>query len=229
MLLVDNFIHGDLHCKNWKVRIHNEKPQIIVYDCGICFENVDVNLSSDVWFAIGKYDIPNLITILKKFVIVNNLKISDCDYDMEIKNIFDEILKNSLGTGMLLKSIIHFFNKNDIIINKFLLNFCILICLVEEFLKSNDVINRERNIAIKGNMFNIIIDNQLDLIAFCKIKNCFPQVHTILKNEIEQKKALCKNIHILENNSLLQNEITATKPNLFNSINLSGLAFKPPE
>ena len=49
------------------------------------------------------------------------------------------------------------------------------------------------------------------------------------KNEIEQKKALCKNIHILENNSLLQNEITATKPILFNSINLSGLTYKPPE
>jgi hypothetical protein len=78
-------------------------------------------------------------------------------------------------------------------------------------------------------MFNIIIDNQLDLIAFCKIKKCFPKVHDILKNEIEQKKALCKNTHALENNSLLQNEITATKPNLFNSINLSGLAFKPPE
>jgi predicted unusual protein kinase regulating ubiquinone biosynthesis (AarF/ABC1/UbiB family) len=45
MLLVDNLIHGDLHCKNWKVRINPENNidvQIVIYDCGICFNNIDV-------------------------------------------------------------------------------------------------------------------------------------------------------------------------------------------
>ena len=59
MLLIDNFIHGDLHCKNWKVRKNkeNDNIQIIVYDCGICFQNSSLQLTTDFWFSLVNYDI----------------------------------------------------------------------------------------------------------------------------------------------------------------------------
>ena len=37
MALIQNFMHGDMHIKNWKVRKFENNYQIILYDFGICF------------------------------------------------------------------------------------------------------------------------------------------------------------------------------------------------
>ena len=39
--LIMNFIHGDIHKGNWKVRIVSGKPQILIYDFGLCWRVPD--------------------------------------------------------------------------------------------------------------------------------------------------------------------------------------------
>jgi predicted unusual protein kinase regulating ubiquinone biosynthesis (AarF/ABC1/UbiB family) len=236
MLLVDNFCHGDLHCKNWKVRITEKAiPQIVVYDCGICFKNSSAQLSSDFWFSLGKYDIHGLKEILKKFIIqtesnatnASRALITDEILTNEIGKIFETILNNSVGTGMVMKSIINYFTSHNILIDKFLLNFTITICLLEEFFRKNDVVDREK--AVKNNtvsMYDIIQENILDIISFCKVKKCYPKVLELFTKELNTRYQEYRE-NIYEHNI---NECNKQyNPVLFNSIALSGMVMRPPE
>ena len=234
MLLVDNFIHGDLHCKNWKVYIHNEndelpKVKIVIYDTGICFSNSDIELSRDFWFAIGKYDMKVLNTTLKKFIIKGtsgNNSITEEELSLEIENMFSIILANSLGTGMFLKTIIKYCSNRNILIDKFLLNISITICLLEEFLRKTDMINRERNINNSIAMYDIIDENILDIIAFCKVKKCYPRVLELFEKELNNKY-IAYQVNLLENN-IQETGKNNTAPILFNSLALSGLVMREP-
>ena len=228
MLLVDNFIHGDLHCKNWKVRIQpNGKPQLIIYDCGICFKNIDLEISNNFWFSLCKYDIKKLNETFRKFINFNSIKITDEEITDELNKIFNDILKDSVSTSLILKSVIHFFITRNITVHKFLLNLSILVCVIEEFLKKGDIINRERNNSTSVSMFDIITDNQLDIIAFCTVNNCYPKIGELLQKELDNKYIEYKQNVV--NNDINENKTNDKQPTLFSTISLSGLTFRPPE
>jgi predicted unusual protein kinase regulating ubiquinone biosynthesis (AarF/ABC1/UbiB family) len=236
MLFVDNFIHGDLHCKNWKVRLvdnennnsninRKQQVQIIVYDCGICFKNINLQLSQDFWFSLIKYDISEINKVLQQFIKYTNPNCNNYGFEDEINKIFENVLTQSMGTSIIMKSIISFFRKNDIQIHKFLLNFSILICVVEEFLKANDIIDRDKNEICKTSMFDIINDNELDLMTFCDVKKCYPKVRDLFALHKKDKFTQYKN-NLNENE--IKEELNSEK-RLFSSISLSGLIFKNPE
>ena len=238
MLLVDNFIHGDLHCKNWKVRVidndedynsnsNNNKPQqvqIIVYDCGICFKNINAQLTQNFWFSLIKYDIVGLTKALKTMIEYTNPGCNTDNLRDEISRIFDNVLTQSMGTNIIMKSIISFFRANNIKIHKFLLNFSILMCVLEEFLKTNDIIDRDKNESIKTSMFDIINDGELDMMTFCDVKKCYSKVRELFalhkKDKITQYKNNINNNNIKEQSN---------SNRLFSSVSLSGLTFKNPE
>ena len=233
MLFVDNFIHGDLHCKNWKVRYNEDTKttQMIIYDCGICFRNMSSSLTIDFWLALVNYDIDKIIILLKKFIIDNNNldrfniydeKIS-AKFDTDVKLIFKDIIKQSMGTSIVMKSILNLFKTNNIVVHKFLLNFSILVCVIEEYMKTHNLINKNVNENIS--MFDIINDSQLDIIAFCEVKKCYPKVKTIFEEHLQDNFKIYKNN--IDKNKLEHNENESKK--LFSSISLSGLSFKPPE
>jgi predicted unusual protein kinase regulating ubiquinone biosynthesis (AarF/ABC1/UbiB family) len=244
MLFVDNFIHGDLHCKNWKVRYNEETKniQMIVYDCGICFKNIYPGLTHKFWLSLINYDIEELLILLKEFIKNSNDKtIINFDdesvnkkFDNDIRTIFKEIIKKSMGTSIVMNSILNFFRMNNIIIHKFLLNFTILVCVIEEYMKSNNLI--DKNINKNVSMFDVINDCQFDIIAFCDVKKCYPKLKQIFEIQMKDNFKTYKNnneIHKLEFNvdnenkdANNTNEIKCKK--LFSSISLSGLTFKPP-
>ncbi len=238
MLFIDNFIHGDLHCKNWKVHTDEaDNVKIVVYDTGICFSNKTCELTRKFWFALVKYDFKELCNTLKNFIVTDNNSIihdkgyehealSDEELFNEIEKMFSTILTHSVGTGMIIKSIINYCTKQNIVINKFLLNLSITICLLEEFFRKTDMVDRERH--NKENMvpmFDIINENQLDIVTFCKVKKCYPQVLELLLQELEDKYNNYRS-NIIENN--INEEGKDSKPVLFNGLSLSGLKLRPP-
>ena len=249
MLFVDNFIHGDLHCKNWKVRLNKETNiiQIIVYDCGICFQNTSLELTNSFWFALVNYDIKTINKTLRQFIVEitnNNNVINDEILENKINSLFNIILKESISTSTIFKIIIEFFKINNIVIPKFLLNLSILICVVEEFLKDNNLIDKhnednenntnnetnENNKRIetytkKNSMFEIANECDLDIIAFCDVKKCYLKVRDLFNLHMNDKYKNYKT-NIANNNI---NENLTTEKRLFSSLSLSGLSFKPPE
>jgi predicted unusual protein kinase regulating ubiquinone biosynthesis (AarF/ABC1/UbiB family) len=231
MLFIDNFIHGDLHCKNWKVRYNEEtkNTQMIIYDCGICFKNMSNNLTIDFWLALVNYDIDKIIILLKQFIQDSNDSFNITDennsnkFEHDVRFIFKDIIKQSMGTSIVMKSILNLFKTNNIIIHKFLLNFSILVCVIEEYMKNNNLINKSINENVS--MFDIINDSQLDIIAFCEVKKCYPEIKTIFKTHLTNNFNTYKNN--IKQNKIEDNDNDNKK--LFNSIALSGLSFKPPE
>lgn len=237
MLFVDNFIHGDLHCKNWKVHIipavdESKLPRVrlVVYDTGICFFNSDGNLTREFWFALGKYDLKGLNCALKSFVIngtSTNKAISDEELTVEIDKMFSTILEQSVGTGMIMKSIINYCSNRNIVIDKFLLNLSITICLLEEFFRKTDMIDREKNST--GNnvsMYDIINENLLDIISFCQVKGCYQGVLELFKKEMDNKY-IAYQIN-LQKNGIHEGDKNNTTPVLFNGLALSGLKMRDP-
>ena len=229
MLLVDNFIHGDLHCKNWKIKNNKETNtiQIVVYDCGICFKNSTLELSTGFWFALINYDIESLNNILITFISEttnnNNLNIDKIKKDINV--LFYNILNKSVSTSFVLISIINFFRSNNIIVHKFLLNLSILVCVIEEFLKENSLINKDKNNIKRTSMFEIVCDSQLDVIAFCDVKKCYSNVSSLFSLDMNNKYSKYKS-------NILKNNITETANNdkkLFSNLSISTLKFRPPE
>ena len=232
MLLVDNFLHGDLHCKNWKVR-HNKETntiQIIVYDCGICFQNTSLELTTELWFSIINYDIESLKKVVLKLINVNNVNTKCIIYNKKLEEniniFFNNILIESIGTSILIKSIINFFRSNNLIVNKFLLNFSILLCVIEEFLKENNFIDKDKHKHLKRtSMFEIITDSQLDIIAFCDVKQCYPKIRELFSSDMNNKYAKYRS-NIIKHN-IIENKNNDNK--LFTSLSLSTLKFRAPE
>ena len=227
MLFIDNWIHGDLHCKNWKVRTitdnDKEEVQLVIYDCGICFENINNELTRDFWFAIGTYDIDKLTEVIKKFIISYNDEIDDKNLENDLKTLLKNLESNGLSLSIVMKSIITFFSNHNIMIHKFLLNFSILLCLIEDFFKKNDVINCDstKEFYNKMNMYNLINESQLDVIAFTETKNCFKKVGDIFK-ENSKKKYENYTDNLKKNNI---NEKANRK--LFTTLDYSTLKFTP--
>ena len=229
MLLVDNFLHGDLHCKNWKVRQNKETNivQIVVYDCGICFQNTSIELTNEFWFSLINYDIEGLNKTLLKFINETNyININKQKIEEDINIFFNNILIQSIDTSIVIKSIVQFFRSNDIIVNKFLLNLSILICVIEEFLKKNSLIDKDKHKNLKrSSMFEIINESQLDIIAFCDVKKCYPKIKKLFSLDMKNKYTKYKT-NIMKNNIT---EVINTDNKLFSSLSLSTLTFRPPE
>jgi len=229
MLFIDNFIHGDLHCKNWKVK-YNENTKItkmIIYDCGICFQNSNIKLSTDFWFALINYDIDKLIIVLKEFLKINNdlnipyftLNKFDEDVTYIFKNIIDD--NNHMGTSLIMNILLDIFRNNNLIIHKFLLNFTIFICVIEDYMKSNNLISKTINNNVT--MFDVINDSHFDIIAFCETNKCYTQVCDLIKLKSKD------NFKVYKNNNKINNFENNQNKKLFSSIELSSLTFKPPE
>ncbi len=144
-----------------------------------------------------------------------------------ITNIFNNILKDSLSISLVLKSIIQFFTSHNFIIHKFLINLSILICVIEEFFKKSDIINRDKPNPYNINMFEIINDNQLDIIAFCNANKCYPKVAELFNAELDNKFIEYKKN--LANNNINDIKPCNNQPVLFSTLGLTTLKFKIPE
>ena len=237
MLFVDNFIHGDLHCKNWKVHIlpneEESKPskvKIVVYDTGICFSNSDCNLTREFWFALCKYDLKSLNKSLRNFIINDkskNKSITDEELTVEIDKMFATILENSVGTSMIMKFILNYCSNRNIMIDKFILNLSITVCLLEEFFRKTDMVDREKANPCNGvAMYDIINENALDIISFCQVKGCYPGVLELFQKEMDNKY-LEYQVNLQENN-IQEDKKNNITPVLFNGLLLSGLKMRAP-
>jgi len=112
-------------------------------------------------------------------------------------------------------------------IDKFLLNLSITICLLEEFFKKTDMVDREKNNPINGvAMYDIINENALDIISFCQVKGCYPGVLEIFQKEMDNKY-LAYQVNLQENN-IKEDGKNNNAPVLFNCLALSGLKMRVP-
>ena len=97
-----------------------------------------------------------------KISLVLSGNLTDKEFTNEMEKIFATILNNSLGTSMILKSIINYCSIRNIIIDKFLLNMSITICLLEDFFKKTNMVDKQKNNISKRNASSA---NKIDIYS----------------------------------------------------------------
>lgn len=139
MIVNDNFIHGDLHHKNWKVRmITQNKPQIVVFDCGICFQAEDKEFGIKIWEGFENNDIQ---------VFIDNIDmLIEGEYSPNVKEYVTNILKKYINDSYDLICILNEFNsllsEFNCRLSSLILNYVLLLCVIDATLKKHNLIGK---------------------------------------------------------------------------------------
>ena len=216
---ITNFIHGDLHKGNWKVRIKKSEVKLVILDFGFCW-------------SLPEFISDNLLFINHVFMdIIVRCKSCDIDHNhieeyskvgwifsegrippdiiqTEIKKIVDEGNISCTDPTFFIRLLLASCRASKITMNSYVLNMLIAHIqtdqlyqpLIEDNFRENDKDYNERYILLK--YFG-------DLINFCETNNMFIDYIDYLKNELDEEKKI-RNIKcdklFLQNDYLENNE-----------------------
>ena len=180
MCMVDNFMHGDLHIKNWKVRPYNKTYQIILYDFGICFEGPSKEYNTKILEYAETQNIKKLIALfLEDFQYkMKKTELVELLYDK-----FKEICEEPFNMNIVFNKLIYLFSKYNLIINNLFLNVMLFFCLLEDVLKKTNIICQDPTII---GIDNIVKNQKLDIITYCKTYNIYPELHKISSQQLKK-------------------------------------------
>jgi predicted unusual protein kinase regulating ubiquinone biosynthesis (AarF/ABC1/UbiB family) len=206
MCIVDNFMHGDLHIKNWKVRPYKKSYQIILYDFGICFEGPSKEFNMKILEYAETQKIKKLISLF----------LEDYNYNMEkdefvklLYGRFKEICEEPFNMNIVFNKLIYLFSEYNLIINNLFLNIMLFFCLLENILKKTNIICQDPSII---GIDNIVKNQKLDIITYCKTYNVYPELQNITENQLNR-----------------YNKNTNTKDIMFIRTKLSNFVFDNPD
>ena len=149
MAIVDNFMHGDLHMKNWCVRPYKKMNQIVLYDFGICFKGPSSDFAEKLIFYAETQDIKSLIGVF----------LDDCNFkenrEQMLENLyetFEYICDKPTNMNVICNKLIYLFSSNNLVINNLFLNIIVFFCLLEDLWKKTNIMCQDSSkIGIKYN------------------------------------------------------------------------------
>ena len=184
MLFVDNFIHGDLHIKNWKVRSipsssnpKVEDYQLIIYDCGICFESKSIELNSKLYYGFAMCDSDAVVSSINDCL---NSPMSE-EMATEIKGFVNNFDQYQSPVSQGIKNIIRLFSQKYCILDKNFLDLLIFFLLTEDIIKKNDMLC---GVYTDCSNEDLEIDKMINLLTFCKIKKTYPKLQEYLTEKL---------------------------------------------
>ena len=182
MNFYDDFTHGDLHKKNWKVRKTEgmNDYQIIFYDFGIVLSTGFRDKNIELWESFQENDIERIISILPKVVVSQDkkpAKISDNSIIL-IRELFD----SNFGTSDILNTLVNILSREKLYINRIFLNILIIMTLCEKIFIQIDFVNRYYPRTIEKRMRNIT-SRYGDILAFVKKYPFYSKVQGYVENK----------------------------------------------
>jgi len=185
MLFIDNFIHGDLHIKNWKVRKitsssnpNAEDYQLVIYDCGICFTSKSIELNSNLYYGFAMGNADDVVSS------TNDCLSSPMSEEMEteIRSFVNDFNQYQSPVSQGIKNIIRLFSQKYCILNKNFIDLLIFFLLTEDIIKKNDMLCGTYNNCTND---DLEIDKMINLLTFCKIKKTYPKLQVYLEQKLK--------------------------------------------
>lgn len=144
MILVKNFIHTDLHSKNWGVikDPNTNKYRLLVLDCALCISSDDVDHNIKLINAVeslgtnDENNIADIIDSIKKFI-----EIEERNEEVVRGMITKYLVNDGIKTVYILDIINYLIEDQNMIMNTFLANMLLALILSEEFLKKENILN----------------------------------------------------------------------------------------
>ena len=163
--IFNNFLHADLHKKNWKIQENSRDSKIIIYDFGLCFTSVSPEKNLKVWEAFVENKLESILEEIDYLVQGDNSKITIDKLD-EINDFIDE----KFEVNLLMKRLRNVFVDNNLRITKLFMNFIVWISLIEEMVKQCDCFGRDYETN------DTTIHQYSTIIAYCESVKCYDRV-----------------------------------------------------
>ena len=96
---------------------------------------------------------------------------------------FKEICEEPFNMNIVFNKLIYLFSKYNLIINNLFLNVMLFFCLLEDVLKKTNIICQDPTII---GIDNIVKNQKLDIITYCKTYNIYPELHKISSQQLKK-------------------------------------------
>lgn len=186
-----HFNHGDLHKGNWRYRIDDGKPRLIIYDFGFCFtmekqkryivdmivetfEKIDNTYSDDIIDILSTISLEILIDYEHSENNISNLN----DY---IERNIHKIKPWAFSPINLAKMIIDLAIQEKCKINHHLIQFFIIAIQCNHLYEQFDFKGSETK-NVSG--YNVHRERYLDIINFCNTYDIFPDYNKLIKKKV---------------------------------------------
>ena len=171
----NNFMHADLHSRNWKVQENHRDSKIIIYDFGICFKSVSPDRNKGFWEAIHNIDLDRIIEDIHHLVQSGGETITIKDLDE-----LDFLKEKKFDMSILMKKLRSIFVKKSLRVTKLFMNFMVWISLFEDIIKESGCFITEQT---HKNKNDITQHQRASIIAYCETAKCYPQVLQYMKEK----------------------------------------------
>lgn len=198
--LILNFVHGDLHKGNWKIRKNKSDIKLVIYDFGFCWKIPDFLFSDDsisfinttfLKIALNYNDSNIMDNFIESCYLLTNKKCSKEILEKEISNICNTVkLNNPL---LLFTLMIRIIRNNDLIIDKYIIQSLILHNQLYENMKKYELNDA------KNTLYEYYDEHVSYLIIFCRENKIFDEYINLL--EKEKEKYFSENSENSETNS----------------------------
>jgi len=178
-LLIDNFMHGDLHHKNWKIRPYNKHDyQIILYDTGLCYSSEDISINRKFLKAWDTFDINMISTISLQILGYNTNK--NMKKVVKLNSKLKHKINGFISMSKVIKITYQFVKENNLMLNGSYLNLVISLAILEDIFKDYGIVPLDDEDTINIKEFNM--QGYTDNINFCETKQAFLELSQYLKN-----------------------------------------------
>lgn len=212
MVIIDNFVHADLHHKNWSVKKYTQgdtNTQIVIFDTGICFESSDIDLTKTIWEAFESTDIDQIMGIMDKMITG---PFTD-DVKEYIKDIMEHYRTSNLDITHIMTELNNMLAKYGCRLTNLSLNILLLLCLIDTTLKKHNLIGNSKinatldpKLSPSKSHHNYLRTKNLDIIAYIKSK---PGCYTALLDYFVDKQTRLSRTYSAGNMSLFGNNLAS--------------------
>ena len=192
MVMYDNFIHGDLHKKNWKIRKINNELKIILYDFGLCYYLISNDINKDIWISFEENNSKILLKNINYFLNNKVNKISINDKKELEKRI---ICSTNKPFNEIIKDIMIFLKKKNMYANKNLFNILVTMILLQKIFLESDLIYKGKDCILEKK--KKVLNKICDLIAFTNKYKFYKNINEHYNN---RRIKLLNDIKILNQN-----------------------------
>jgi len=188
-----HFNHGDLHKGNWRYRIEDGKPRLIIYDFGFCFtmekeKRYIVDIIVDTFEKTDKIYDDNIVDTLTTITL--EILINYEQSEGNVKKLKDHIQFNinqikpwCFSPIDLAKMFIEFSIIENCKINHHLLQFFIIAIQCNHLYEQFNFKGSETT-SISG--YNVHRERYLDVINFCNTYNIFHDYNQLIKQKVNK-------------------------------------------
>lgn len=186
MMLVDNFVHLDLHHKNWQVqKISNEedKYRIIIFDFGIVYSANNIDTSRKIWDAFELRDTNILNSIIDDIIIGNITQ----QIRERIGGIMEYYVNQNLDLNYIFNLMTNILAEYNCKLAAYCLNLALVITLIDSVLKKHNILDNSKP---RGNHQITIRKKQLDVLSYCNSNNAYLEYAEIIRNKIKRNNTI---------------------------------------